>query len=325
LLPDAAAFGEGLSRMEKNKFEPLHRLSTTHQILTAIFGGAIVNRILHALLDAVKQPTLTWWEDLLVASGFAAGIVWLLRRRSTGKSDHVAVPDEIAHLHKQLQDEVGAKMLAHGKLEQLQPRLDEAVSKYNDEVREKQRALAAERETQTQLTQLRLQHKNETKQAEALLAEERERCDRLVRDAGQFIVPNVAGAITGMTVEVRAPVIGGDKPRIRCELRIAFFLHNLGSQQVVIDKVVACSPAGARAITWLSTELVDGQIMLEPDMKYKTVVGIRIEFDDDESSTLPYPFALIATDTHNAHHWIFAQRWLISEPKSDSASARVGL
>jgi hypothetical protein len=63
-----------------NRWEPLHRLSTTYALAVAFLGSAVVNSFIKAALGIFRHPSLPWWGELCVAGCLSVVIFLLLRK-----------------------------------------------------------------------------------------------------------------------------------------------------------------------------------------------------------------------------------------------------
>src|SRR3954471_16018114 len=77
-----------------NRWEPIHRLSSTVTLFVAFFGGAAMNAILKGFGDLFAAPNLPWWGDFSVAGLIAVAMYVFLRKGQRQQAEALASADK---------------------------------------------------------------------------------------------------------------------------------------------------------------------------------------------------------------------------------------
>lgn len=131
-------------------------------------------------------------------------------------------------------------------------------------------------------------------------------------------VPDITGNVPAIRLSAHGYLRVGNNRTIHCELNITCSLHNLGPEATDITKLTVTS-LGNRGCRCL-LNMLDKPIHLGTGDIQNLIVIARIEFEDDESNSIPFPLALIATDLYNGKH-LLPIRVALPEIPSENASA----
>lgn len=171
---------------------------------------------------------------------------------------------ELARLNKQLNDEIGAKMLAHGTLEQLQKRFDELQGL--------------------------------TKEREATI-------NRLTQHPP--VVPTRVPDIkmSAHVVKLLGAFPHGDSlgTRVHCEFGVGFSMYNPSDVAIKIESLTVFA-VGPRAVRCISMEGYEPSFSVLSKTSSSLQATARIEFDADESNTIPNCLIFRAIDEFGAKH-----------------------
>jgi len=123
-----------------------------------------------------------------------------------------------------------------------------------------------------------------------------------IADQLNLQISDVAGNVSGMRLDGHGTVLSDGRRFLGCKVTIALSLHNLGTELVQIAKLTLAS-TGKRNLRCL-LNMLEKPITIQGGDLQKFSVEANIEFDDDGSGIIPQPLFLIATDSHNAKHWV---------------------